>query len=138
MPTLYSDLVSSPELVTHKFRFQINSTNDPDAILPALSGVTDVTRTSAGVFAITFAQKYPVFIGATGAVMSVTAGQVSYGLIVQTTPGSYSTTTGILTVHVVDPYADATPAAVDPTDDDWVYLEVTFCRKSQLAPSGSI
>lgn len=134
----YMETVTSPELVVVKFRFQINGTSDPDAILPKYQGVTEITRTSAGVFAITFAEKFPVFLGMVGNVMSVTAGQVSYGLIVQTTPGSYSATTGILTVHVVDPYADATPAAVDPTDDNWVYLQCTFCRRNGLVPSGSI
>lgn len=131
-------LAGSPELVTINFRFQINGTSDPDAVVPGNALVTNVTRTSAGVFAVTFGEIFPVFIGANGAVMSVTAGEASYGLIVQTTPGSYSTTTGILTVHVVDPYTDATPAAADPTDNNWVYVSATFCRKSTMAPSAAV
>lgn len=137
MPTLYSDLVNSPEQITVKFRFQINGTSDPDFIVPALSGVTEVTRTSAGLFAITFAEKWPVFIGMQARVLPVTA--ATNDLTVSCVVTSYSSTTGILSITVSGPVTDyLTVAAEDPVDDSWVYVEATFCRRSGLAPSGAI
>lgn len=133
MPVLYSDLVNSPEQVTIKFRFQINGTSDPDNVVPALSGVTEVTRTSAGLFVVTFAEKWPVFIGATGSVLEATQ---AHDLIVKTSVAGYVPSTGLLTLTVVG--ADGSTAAEDPPDNDWVYVEATFCRRSGLAPSGAI
>lgn len=133
--------VNSPEQVTLKFRFQINGVSDPDAIVPANCGVTDVTRTSEGLFAITLDEKFPVFIGATGTVMGT--GATSLGMVVQCAPGDYVASTGVLSVSTIDPSEagtapETTGAVDDPTDNDWVYIEATFCRKSGLAPSGSI
>lgn len=133
----YFGLTTSPETVTLKFRFQINGTSDPDACLPAFQGVSDVTRNAAGVFDVTFTEKYPTYIGHTGSVMGDSG--ATLGLIVQgSDPADYSSTTGVLRVRTVDTYTDATPAPADPVDNDWVFLEVTFCRRSNLCPSGSI
>lgn len=125
-------LTGSPELVKLSFRFQIDGTNDPDNVRPA-GIVTDITRTSDGLFAITFAEKYPVFIGLVGSVLEATP---AHDLIVKSSVAAYSSTTGILSVTVVG--ADGSTAAEDPADNDWVYVEATFCRNSTLAPSGSI
>lgn len=130
--------VNSPEQVTLKFRFQSagTGTTDPDFIVPANCGVTDIDQSAAGVWAITLTEKYPVFIGLTGHVMC--ASGVGLGQIVQAAVADYVASTGVLTVRTVDPYTDASPAAADIADNDWVYIEATFCRKSNMAPSGAI
>ena len=123
----------SPELVKVCFRFQINGTSDPDNILPAACMVSNVTRTSAGLFSITFIEKFPVCIGFTGSVLESTQ---AHDLIVKSSAGAYSATTGITTVTVVG--ADGSTAAEDPADNDWVYCEFLFCRRNDLAPSGAL
>lgn len=130
--------VNSPEQVTLKFRFQSagTGTTDPDFIVPANCGVVDIDQSAAGVWAITLDEKFPVFIGLTGSVMA--ASGVGLGLAVQAAVADYVPSTGVLTVRTVDPYTDATPAAADVADNDWVYVEATFCRVSVLAPSGAL
>jgi hypothetical protein len=136
MSTAYvKHYVNAPELETVKFRFQINGTSDPDFALPKL-GITDVVRSGAGVFAVTFDRKYPTMVGLTGNVMGDDG--VSLGLAVQAAVTDYVAATGVLTVRTVDPYTDATPAAADPTDNDWVYLEVTFSRTTALVVVSAI
>lgn len=133
---LYSDLVNSPEQVTLKFRFQVQAggaDNDPDVILPHKCGVTDVTNEAVGQYRITFAEKFPVFIGMVGSVLEATP---THDLIVKCDVADYNATNGTLDVYVVG--ADGTTAAEEPADNDWVYCEVTFCRRSELAPSGAI
>jgi hypothetical protein len=130
-------MVSSPELVTVKFRFQIEGTSDPDNLFPGYQGVTNVVRDgAAGKFIVTFAEKYPAFVGCVGTVMGDS--DASLGLVVQAHVGDYSATAGTLTVYTVDTYSDATPAAADPVDEDWVYLECTFCRYSNMQQTQAI
>src|SRR5574342_66363 len=130
MITVYpKSYTNVPESEVVRFRFQINGTSDPDFCFPK-SGITDIVRSGAGVFAITFDRKYPAFVGGNGMVMGDDG--VSFGLIVQTTPADYVANTGILTVRTVDPYTDATPAAADPTDNDWVFVEAVFSRTTAL------
>jgi hypothetical protein len=131
-------LTGSPELVTYKFRFQSagTGTTDADFIVPAACGVKAVDQTAAGVWAIEFIEHHPTFVGMVGTVM--VASGVGFGQVVQAAPADYSATTGILTVRTVDTYSDATPAAADVADNDWVYCEVTFCRRNDLAPSGAL
>ena len=132
----YLSQTNLAEEVTVKFRFQINGTSDPDALVPHMKGVTDVARSGVGVFAATMADKYPIFVGLTGNVMGDSG--ATLGLVVQGDVAGYVASTGVLTFRTVDTYTDATPAAADPTDDDWVYVEATFCRRSTLCPSGAI
>lgn len=130
-------LVNSKEQVKVSFRFQHASGTDPDALVPYNAGVSNVTRSGAGVFLVTLDNIYPVYIGHMGSVGGDSG--ATLGLIVQGGhPDDYNATTGVLTVRVVDTYTDATPAAADPADDDWVYVEATFCRRSNMAPSGAI
>lgn len=132
----YTEMVTSPELVVVKFRFQVQAAgggNHPDVLRPASQGVTDVVNISAGVYDIYFAEKYPVFLGMVGTVLEATP---AHDLIVKCSVAGYSATTGILRVTVVG--ADGSTAAEEPADNDWVYIEATFCRRNQLVPSGSI
>lgn len=129
----YLAQTTSPELVRVCFRFQINGTSDPDALFPSAQGVTNVVRDSAGVFTITFAEKWPALLGCVGMVMEATP---AHDLIVKADLADYSSTNGTLAVTVVG--ADGSSAAEDPPDNDWVYLECTFCRRNNLQASGSI
>jgi hypothetical protein len=129
----YIAQVGNPEQLTLKFRFQINGTDDPDFIVPG-GCVTDVTQESTGVFKITFAQKYPVFVGLVGTVLEATPVN---DLIVKADVADYDSSAGTLLVSVVGALHDAA-AAEDPVDDDWVYLEVTFCTRSTLSPAVAI
>lgn len=135
--TLYpAPLSGSPELVTLKFRFQAGATGgaEPDFIVPGGVPVTDVVRNAtAGQYEITFAEMYPVFVGMVGTVLEA---EETHDLIVKCGAGDYDATTGVLTVQVVG--ADGSTADEDVVENDWVYLEVTFCRRSQLAPTVAI
>jgi hypothetical protein len=129
-------LSGSPELVTLKFRFQVGATGgaEPDAIVPAACGVSDVIRNgTTGQYEVTFDEKFPVFIGMVGTVLEA---EETHDLIVKCGAGDYSSSTGVLTVQVVG--LDGSTADEDVVENDWVYLEVTFCRRSTLAPSGTI
>lgn len=130
----YCDTVTSPEVERVVFRFQINGTSDPDLLVPGFQGVSDVTHVSAGVFDVTFETKYPTFIGALGTVMEATP---THDLLVKVSgPGAYSATTGILRVTIVG--ADGTPAAEDPVDNDWVFVEAFMGRRSGMHASKAI
>lgn len=129
----YCDTTTSPEVERVVFRFQINGTSDPDVLVPGFQGVTDVTRVSAGVFDITFETKYPTFIGMLGHVLE---GTPAHDLILKTSAVAYSATTGILRVTVVG--ADGSTAAEDPINDDWVFCEVFFGRRSGMHASKAI
>jgi hypothetical protein len=135
--TLYpAPLSGSPELVTLKFRFQVGATGgaEPDFIVPASCGVHGVTRDgSAGLYTITFSEKYPVFIGCLGHVMEATP---AHDLIVKADVADYDAALGTLIITVVG--VDGSTAAEDVIENDWVYMEVTFCKRSELAPSGAI
>lgn len=124
----YCDTTTSPEVERVIFRFQINGTSDPDVLLPGFQGVTDVTRAgSAGAFDVTFATKYPVMLGFLGTVLE---GTPANDLIVKVSAVGYNSTTGVLRVTVVG--ADGTPIAEDPVNDDWVFCEVFFARRSGM------
>lgn len=132
----YFHMSHSAHTVEQILRFQINGTSDPDNVVDCDHVVSDITRSSAGVFVVTFRDcRYPTFLGMTGSVMNATAGQVSYGLIVQAAAGGWSASAGTLTLHVVDPYTDASPAAVDPTDDNWVFVRACFGARTLAGPA---
>jgi len=128
-----------PEQVTLKFRFQVQApgANDPDFQLPA-GAVSDVVRSATGTYAITLKQgeRWPAFLGLNGTVM--TASGVGLGAIVQAAVADYVPSTGVLTVRVVDPYTDTTPAPIDPADNDWVYVEATFIRRTSMSSAGPV
>ncbi len=129
-------LSGSPELVTLKFRFQVAATGgaEPDFIVPASCGVSDVTRDgSAGLYTITFDEKFPVFLGLVGTVLEATP---AHDFIVKADIADYDAAAGTLIITVVG--VDGGTAAEDVIENDWVYLEVTFCRRSAMAPSGAL
>lgn len=117
------------------FRFQINGTSDPDFQVPA-GAVDDVVRTSAGLFTITLPQteRYPALISCTGSVQTAAVGAGTVGALF--TPVSYTASTGVLVVRIVD--QDGTPGAADPADNDWVHVQAVFCRMTVLAPTGAV
>lgn len=129
----FNEVVTSPELVVVKFRFQINGTSDPDFVVPGSQGVTEVTRTSAGLFVVTLAEKYPTFVGAVGTVLEATQ---AHDLICKFSVAGYVASTGKLTFTVVG--ADGSSAAEDPADNDWVYVEATFGRRSGMHAQAAI
>lgn len=123
-----------PEQVRYCFRFQINGTSDPDFIMPA-GAVKDITRSSAGVFVVKLndGQRPAGLVGLVGSVLEATQ---AHDLMVKGSVAGYDATTGFLTITVVG--ADGTTAAEDPADNDWVYVEATFQRRSVYATAGSI
>lgn len=100
----FAGLVNGPEQLEVNFRFQVNSTSDPDNVLPKYQGVSDVTRVSEGLFDITFTEKYPVFIMASGSILAASASGV------KVEPVSYTASTGVLRVRCLN--AGAVVAAV--------------------------
>jgi hypothetical protein len=127
-------MCEGPETVTLDFRFQVNGTSDPDFQFPA-GAVADVVRSSAGLFSITLKNKWPQMVTCTGSVQvaAVAAGQGSF-----VEPVSYTASTGALVVRTVDPDAAGAPAAADPSDNDWVSVRATFCRRTALMSVGSV
>ncbi len=127
-------LAGSPETVTLKFRLQYTSGALADFQLPAYS-IASNTRTSMGLYTLTLNEFFPVFIGGTGTVMGPTEANDSKVVI---DPDDYVPSTGVLTYRVMDDDGDGTPALADVPDNEWVYFELTFCRRSGLAPVGAI
>jgi hypothetical protein len=124
----YPAMNGGPEQVTHRFRFQVNATSDPDNIVGAAQAVTDIVRDDVGEFSLTFAHAYPTFVSASfGRFGSGEQAQMIEVL-------SYTASTGVLVIQCL---SDA-GAAEEPTDDDWITCDVTFCRRQNLAPSASI
>lgn len=136
----YIAMTEGAEQVKLCFRFQVNGTSDPDFLYPSNMSavVVDVDRTAAGTFEIELGQghRWPGFVGGGGFVMGDDG--VSLGLEVQCAVSDYTASTGKLVVRTVDPYTDATPAAVDPTDNDWVYVELCFQRREMFNTSVAI
>lgn len=121
-------LNAGPEQVTVRFRFQVNGTSDPDNIVGGAQMVSDIVRDDVGEFSITFAHKYPTFV-------SANFGRFGAGEQAQIVEVlSYTSSTGVLVIQCL---SDA-GVAEEPTDDNWITCDVTFCRRSQLAPSVSI
>jgi hypothetical protein len=128
-------LANSPELVTLKFRIQLAATTgDPDFQVPANSIATATAETN-GVYTMTMNEFYPVFVGGFGSYMCDAEDNVFH---VNIKPSDYDASTGILTVTLFTDDGDGTYTAENGVADDWVYFELTFCRRNQLAPSGAI
>lgn len=130
-------MVQAPELITLKFRIQSAgaATTAPDFQVPA-GTVASATLASTGLYTVTLREKYPVFVGGHGHVMTAIAGVGTADLKVNIDVAGYVATTGVLTFSVVG--ADGSTAVEDVPDNDWIYLELTFCRRSTLCPTGAI
>lgn len=135
----YPGLVQAPELITLKFRIQLAATtSNPDFQVPANS-VADATAETAGVYTLTLNEKYPVFVGGFGFVMAEAIASTNDSWRhVNITPDGYVASTGVLTVTILTDDGDGTDTAENGIDDDWVYFELTFCRRSTLCPVGAI
>jgi hypothetical protein len=131
-------MVQAPELITIKARIQsAGATTAPDFQVPA-GTFAAATNTVAGVYTVTLREKYPTFVGGIGSVLTAigTPGTSTADLVVVFDAAGYDSTTGVLTFTVVG--ADGGTAAEDVPDNDWIYLELTFCRRSTLCPSGAL
>lgn len=135
----YIPLVQAPELITLKFRIQLAaSTGNPDFQVPANS-IKDAVAATGGVYTLELNEKYPVFVGGFGYVMAEAIGSSSdVYRPVNITPDGYDSTTGVLTVTLLTDDGDGTDTAENGQDNDWVYFELTFCRRSTLCPTGAI
>ncbi len=133
----YTPACFTPEVVETCFRFQINGTSNPDVAFPS-GQVVSVTRTGAGAFDVVLPahMRYSNYVGLTGTVQGDSG--ATLGLVVQNAVTDWASATGTLTVYTVDTYTDATPAAADPTDDDWVFVKAVFLRRNTLAASEAI
>lgn len=134
----YMMMSDTPETVKLCFRFQVDedgSPGDPDSVLPA-GIVQDIVRSGAGAFTITLNQfcRWPVLIGVSGSVMSSTVGATVEAAGDPAT--AYNAATGALLVRTV--IQDGTPAAGAIADNTWVYVEVTFGRRTSLAQAAAI
>jgi hypothetical protein len=131
----YIPLVQAPELITLKFRIQLAATTgNPDFQVPANS-ILDATAETNGVYTLTMNEKYPVFVGGFGHYMCAAEDNA---FIVNILPTDYVSSTGVLTVTLFTDDGDGTYTAENGVDDDWVYFELTFCRRSTLCPTGAI
>lgn len=121
---------AGPEVVAVVFRFQAGAAGgaEPDFQVPA-GAVANVTRDgSAGLYSITFNEKYPVFLGLVGSVHEATPVN---DLNIKADIADYSATTGVLTISVVG--YDGAVAAEDVVEDDWVFIVAYFMRVQTLA-----
>lgn len=105
------------------FRFRIDGTDDPDGLFPGYQGITSVTRSSEGLFAITFDFKYPFMLACVGAVESAVANTT--GTAVQVI--SYTASTGVLLVSTT---ANDDGLVDDPVDNAWVHLFCVMARQT--------
>lgn len=130
-------LSTSPELVTIKARIQSAgaAATAPDFQVPA-GTFAAATLASTGLYTVTLREWYPVFVGGIGQVMTAVAGVGTADLRVVFDVAGYDPATGVLTFSVVG--TDGSTAIEDVPDNDWIYLELTFCRRSGLAPSGAL
>ncbi len=134
--TLFPGPVSqAPELVTLRFRLQYTSGDEADFQVPAGS-IASNTHTSTGLYTLTLNEMYPVFIGGFGHVMTTDTASAGGDAIVHIAPADYVATTGVLTYRVTS--ADGSSAVEDVADNDWIYFELTFCRRSEMAPTGAL
>lgn len=135
----YLQMVNAPEVVTVKGRIQSAgaATNPPDFQVPAGTFVS-ATHATTGVYTVKLPIKYPRFIGGIGSVHTAigTPGTSTADLLVVFDVAGYDATTGILTFTVVG--ADGGTAAEAVPDNDWIYLELTFSRKTVLNQSGAL
>ena len=136
-----SPLAGAPEQVTLKFRLQYAANAAPDIHLPDGLMIESCTRSGEGVYTLKLSEKFPVFVGGFGHAMVASANfATAGGHQVHIDPADYVASTGVLTYRTgwADGAAGAALVPADIADNDWVYFELTFCRRSTLAPSGAI
>lgn len=122
--SVYEDGTFGPEEVVLKCRFQINGTTHPDNIQGGARAVEDITYVSAGVFDLTLSRGC-AFEDLVSCFVDPEA--LAFG-------GKFvSWTFSTRKLRVTTFGNDGTPAAADPTDDSWVHVNATWCRRSQLA-----
>ncbi len=132
----YIGMVQSGEQLTLKFRIQLGATAAaPDFQVPA-GTVKSATGAGSGVYTLTMREKYPAFIGGFGSYMCAAGDDAR--IVNIASPAAYDAATGILTFSLLDDDGDGTYTATDGVENDWVYLELTFVKKSQFAPTGAI
>ena len=130
----YMLMSAGPEVVAVVFRFQVGAAGgaEPDFQVPA-GAVSNVTRDgSAGLYTITFREKYPVFLGMVGSVLEATP---AHDLFPKADIADYDAAAGTLQITVVG--ADGATAAEDVIENDWVFLTVYFMRVKTLAYSAA-
>ena len=88
---------NSLEQIHVNARFQINSTSDPDNCMPDNAMIADVTRVSAGLFDITFDEKFPVLIACQMGLLAASGSGITCELV------SYTASTGVMRVRTVSP-----------------------------------
>lgn len=122
------------DLVTKKFRFQINGTSDPDFQCPA-GAVKDVVRNGVGVFTVYLPNGFRplTMLGLVGEVLEATP---AHDLKVKADLADFSASAGTFQITIVG--TDGSTAAEDPVDNDWVYLEVTFAFREKAGTVGSV
>lgn len=121
---------AGPEVVAVVFRFQAGAAGgaEPDFQVPA-GAVRNVIRgASAGLYTITFNEKYPVFLGLVG---SVHEADPVNDFDVKADIADYDASAGTLDVYVVG--YDGAVAAEDVVEDDWVFIVAYFMRVKTLA-----
>jgi hypothetical protein len=128
-------LTNEGNLVTLKFRLQYTSAGAADFVVPA-GAIASNTRTSTGLYTLTLNEMYPVFLGGLANVMTQDTASAGGDAIVHFFPTDYAPTTGVLTYRVVS--GDGSSAVEDVADNDWIYFELNFARRSTGCPSGAI
>ena len=117
-----------------RFRMQFTTNEEADFVVPA-GAVLSNNWTSTGLYDVTMAKKYPVFVGGTATIMGPTEANDSKVVI---DPADYVASTGVLTYRVMDDDGDGTPALADVPDNEWVYFELCFCDRSTMSPTGAL
>lgn len=125
----YEDAAFGPEEIQLNFRFQINGTTHPDFVVGGAMSVQDITYVSAGVFDILMARGCAFEDLIT---CFVDPEALAFG-------GKFVSWTQATRMLRVTTYGnDGTPAAADPTDNSWVHVRATWCRRSKLADARAI
>lgn len=134
----YLVMTNAGDVVTVKARIQSAgaATNAPDFQVPA-GTFTSATHASNGVYTVKLAQglRFPVFLGGIGSIHTAIAGNATADLIVSFDVAGYVASTGVLTFSVVG--ADGGSALEAVPDNDWIYLELSFCRKTTSPTTAS-
>ncbi len=134
----YLQMVNAGDLVTVKARIQSAgaATNAPDFQVPA-GTFSAATHASTGVYTVTMAQglRFPVFLGGFGHVMTADVANAGGDALVHIAADGYVASTGVLTFQVTS--ADGSTAVEAVADDEWIYLELNFCRKTSSATNAS-
>ncbi len=128
MAAHFPPLAAGPEEITLKFRFQIDGTSDPDLFVGIAGMVDSIVYSATGVYTITLASayRYPTLVTAFAKVDST-------GLTDDVRFTSYDFDTGVVVLQGI--LQDGSQAAAVVTDDSWVHVELTFCRRSNLCPT---